>query len=281
MRNGVFPAVPVDQMPTDILLNVLPAHSRLREALQPTNSGNVIHTADDVGPVTYLGSDGIDTLVVDYLLPLNSPSPFETQAFIALDAVLAGLPHDIRGSQLDGSTITNVENLTVNVGSGYSRLWFYGDDAANVITLNVAAGSSGSKTVLAHGGDDTIISNNLSSFVTDLDGMQGNDRIIATGAANIHDSGLVAGASGDDEFVLGSGAQFINFYGAHIGNNSVTHFTAGEDLLLFFGFGSPYAPTVTEQGRTTTFTVYDSSGNVAGSVTVDATNLVNGVDYFI
>ena len=111
--------------------------------------------------------------------------------------------------------------------------------------------------------------------------MEGNDSVIASGAANIHDGGLIVGASGDDEFILGSGAQYINFYGAYVGKNTVSDFTPGEDMLLFFSFGSPFTPTVDEQGQTTTFTVYDSSGIVSGSVTVDATNLVEGVDYLI
>ena len=111
--------------------------------------------------MTYLGTGDADTLVVDYLLPINSPSPFETRALIALDASLAGIPYDIYGSQLHQSTITDIENITINVEGSYS-LWLYGDHAANVITLNVDAGSSGSKTVLANGGDDTIISNNHS-----------------------------------------------------------------------------------------------------------------------
>ena len=280
MPQDNVPDVPVDRMPTDILLDVLPVGSPLRSALEPTEPGNFIHTGDNLGSVTYTGTDGVDTLVVDYLLPINSPSPFEIRALIALDASLAGLPYDIVGSQLHQSSITDIENMTVNVEGNY-YLWLYGDDAANAITLNVGAGSSGSKTVMAHGGDDVIVSNNLSSFITDLDGMAGNDTVIANGAANIHDSGLVAGASGDDDFILGSGAQFINFYGGEIGNNSVSGFTQGEDMLLFFSFGSPYEATVDEQGQTTTFTTYDSSGNVAGSVTVDAANLVEGVDYLI
>lgn len=280
MPQDSFPTLPLEHMPTDILLDVLPEHSRLRSALEPTSSGNTIHTGDDVGPVTYLGTGDVDTLVVDYLLPINSPSPFETRALIALDASLAGIPYDIYGSQLHQSMITDIENMTVNVEGSY-YLWLYGDNAANAITLNVNAGSSGSKSVLAHGGDDTIISNNLSWFITDLDGMEGNDTVIASGAANIHDSGLAVGASGDDEFILGLGAQYLNFYGAYVGNNTVSNFTPGEDMLLFFSFGSPYAPTVDEQGQTTTFTIYDSSGNVSGSVTLDATNLVQGVDYLI
>lgn len=272
-----FTGLPIERMPTDVLLDVLPGHSPLRAALQPpAPSGITIHTGDDMGAQAYVGTAGVDTLVVDYLLPLNTGVVWQ----FALDSSVAGTAFEIEGSQLNRSTLSGIENLTLNV-DGARDTYLYGDNGDNVLTLNMAADSSGVRTVLGKGGDDTIVLNNLSNIrFADLGGSGGNDVIFANGWANILDVDALGQPSGDDQYVLGSGRQFINFYGGDVGHDSVSGFTPGEDLILFFGFGTAHPATVERHGQTTTFTTYDDAGNALGSVTVDAA-LVAGVDYFI
>ncbi len=272
-----FTGLPAERMPTDVLLEVLPENSLLRAALQPpAPSGITIHTGDDRGAQAYVGTAGVDMLVVDYLLPLNTEVVWQ----FALDSSVAGTSFEIEGSQLDRSTIAGIEHLILNV-DGAQSIYLYGDNGGNVLTLNMAANSSGVRTVLGKGGDDTIILDNLSNIrFADLGGSGGNDTIIANGWANIHDVDALGQPSGDDLYVLGSGRQIVNFYGGDIGHDAVDGFTPGEDLIMLFGFGTAHQPTVEQRGQTTIFTTYDDAGNVIGSVTVDAA-LSAGVDYFI
>ena len=264
-------------MPTDILLDVLPEDSLLRAALQPPPAtGITIHTGDDTGPQTYIGTAGVDTLVIDYLLPVNTSVPWQ----IALDASIAGTTYDIEGTQLNQTTISGIENLTLNA-EGSNSVWMYGDNGDNLLTLNMAPNTSGSHTVLGKDGNDTIVLNNSSIvYFADLGGSSGNDTIIANGWANIHDVDALGLLSGDDEYLLGTGPQYVNFYGGNVGNDTISGFTSGEDAILFIGFGTPYPATVEQHGQTTIFTTYDNVGNAIGSVTVDAA-LTAGLDYFI
>jgi hypothetical protein len=244
-----------------------------------TNEDDVLHTDGLNGAFDFDGREGNDTLVIDSANPRAGESP------LGIDL---GWPYGnrISGSQLDGSTITNIENVTVNNAPLFDSVSVRASVNNNVITVNGpgtnttgdynAPGYSG--TVLGGDGNDII---NIGGFHSIIVSGDAGDDIINLGTSYTRShvtqhQGTGFGSFqglGDDAINLGSGQDYVVVSAANgildrVGNDTVNNFTPGVDVLQVIsgGYGSPPPTVETDDG-------YTVVGTGENTVTIDATGL--------
>ncbi|HEX8525522.1 hypothetical protein [Allosphingosinicella sp.] len=239
--------------------------SRIPEFLLPPPPpavDDVIHTGDDTGIHVYDGGAGTDTLVVDYVIQTAPAAPFQIDLQFGT----------FYGTQLDGSTIRNVENITVNVGPGQTG-YINGSDEANVIIANVLGPEYALAFVSDYLGDDEVHFSVADGAAGWYWAGAGNDTVYMDGFTYIE--GMFA--SGDDTYYFGEGIQRITLWPESSGHSTIVGFDRGEDLVQFAGTNV----TRVEIDGATLFSWHDSAGVEIGTLTVDAVGLIAGLDYVI
>lgn len=166
---------------------------------------------------------------------------------------------------------------TVTVGNGDNEIYTgAGDDDVTSADGNDTVGlgadndtidaGDGDNVVYGGAGDDSIVAG---SGRDDLFGGAGNDTIEAgTGDDEIY------GGAGDDS-LTGDTGDDVFFFAAAGGNDTITDFTAGEDLIDLSEFGTAFADLVTSSDGTD-MTIYVDADT---SITLEDVTSVNGSDF--
>jgi len=201
-----------------------------------------IHTGELTGAQTFVGGKGKrDTLIIDPIDKGNDDS-----AFISLDGI-------IQGSQLDGSTIQEIEHLQVRASQDLSLAFVTGNESNNdlrVVGAGIASSDSSRTSVIvqAGAGNDTIFVDN--SYDLQVYAEDGNDTVNFGSQYQrsfIYESGD-SGSTGNDVYNLGQGSDYVQYdinSLAPIGRDDINGFTVGQDTIAF---DNPLRKSASETG---------------------------------
>ncbi|MCH8863210.1 MAG: hypothetical protein IID51_11945 [Proteobacteria bacterium] len=179
------------------------------------------------GADNLIGGAGADTL--DGGAGSDTASYAGSAAGVRVDLALG----TASGGDAEGDTLTGIENLS---GSDFGDV-LLGNGGANILT-----GGAGNDVLWARGGNDTLFGGDGNDL---LAGLAGDDTLI--------------GGAGADRLIGGAGADTFVFSGTW-GDDTVTDFEDGVDLLDFSGSGLGFADLTISQSASDTL-IEDAFGN--------------------
>ena len=130
-------------------------------------------------------------------------------------SVRIDIDQGIMNGDAAGDILISIEGI---IGSNAGNNVLKGDDANNVFSAG-----GGNNNLQGRGGDDTLIGGSGDDQVT---GNLGNDTLNGGGGNDI-----LNGGAGDDDMTGSAGSDIFVFTGRNLGQDSITDFEAGADLI--------------------------------------------------